>query len=92
MMLIVPGVRGIAWGVFLEALPKSPSAMVEAASAVRTQYDQYVQTYIVDPRSKTEELDPSINNPLSQDEEVPQSIVHGLNFVTQESMGSFLSK
>ena len=44
--------------------------MQSEITALRGVYHQHVQTYIVDPRRTEKELDPSINNPLSQDEEV----------------------
>jgi len=73
--LLNTGVRSIAWEVMLKCLPKtSPAEMLYEITVLRAQYDQHVQKYIVDPRRTEKELDPSINNPLSQDEESPWKV------------------
>jgi hypothetical protein len=72
---VCSGIRGVAWEVLLKVIPKSPlSEMQSEITALRGVYHQHVQTYIVDPRRTEKELDPSINNPLSQDEESPWKV------------------
>jgi len=65
--------RGLCWLLFFECLPKQNEnrAWRDAIQNGRKQYENLKDKHLVDPHKLGKELDPSINNPLSQVEDTP---------------------
>ena len=64
--------RSIAWKIFLGLLDagKSPTEWSKQITAKRNEYEQLLKQHKTDPNS-VDDVDPLLNNPLSQDAESP---------------------
>jgi hypothetical protein len=62
---------GVTRQVFLGLLGSKPAEWKGQLEEQRAAYDVLHKRYMVDPHAEGRELDPAINNPLSQAEEVP---------------------
>lgn len=69
--LVHTKIRGLCWKVFLGLLGSKPAEWKEQLEEQRAAYDVLHKRYMVDPHAEGRELDPAINNPLSQAEESP---------------------
>lgn len=64
-------VRSIAWKVFLGILPANNNfeEWKQEAQKHRRRFEQLRQVHMIDPYKETEDLDPTIHNPLTQNED-----------------------
>ncbi|PRP72793.1 TBC1 domain family member 5-like [Planoprotostelium fungivorum] len=67
--------RNLAWRLFLNVLPTqrglNHQQWPEVMAVHRKEYDALMAQYHVDPRNQGKELDPALNNPLSQNSDSP---------------------
>lgn len=63
--------RSIAWKLFLEVLPEDSAKWVDRTRTYRNKYEEIKNRLIVNPRTAFDNVDLSLNNPLSQEEESP---------------------
>ncbi|XP_064595291.1 TBC1 domain family member 5-like isoform X2 [Liolophura sinensis] len=63
--------RSVCWKLYLEVLPEDINQWVEKSQEWREKYDDLKNTLIINPRKAVDNVDLSLNNPLSQADESP---------------------
>lgn len=65
-------VRSLCWKLFLGCIPSDLQRIewIKALNIHRKEYSSLINQYKIDPHSEGRDLDPLINHPLSQSEDV----------------------
>ncbi|XP_041347301.1 LOW QUALITY PROTEIN: TBC1 domain family member 5-like [Gigantopelta aegis] len=63
--------RSVVWKIYLEVLPEDLDLWVASCHEWRSKYEELKNQLIVNPRKAVDQVDLSLNNPLSQDDESP---------------------
>jgi len=69
--LVHTKIRGFCWKIFLGVLGSQPAEWRRQLEEHRAAFDILHKRHMIDPHAEGKELDPAINNPLSQAEESP---------------------